>query len=212
MRLMVTGGAGYIGAITTRRLLDAGHEVVVVDTLENGRAEAVDPRARLIVGGVGDASVLEQALPGVDAVMHLAGYIEVAESQAAPGRYFRNNVGRPARHAGGHGAARGDGPGVLFHRSCLRGTGERAHRGRGPAPARERVWSFEAHVRAAPRLVRPHPRPAQRPLPLLQRGRRLARRSPGRSTRPRDAHHPAYCWRWRPGRTPSKCTAATIHA
>ena len=50
--------------------------------LRMGRAEAVDPRARLIVGGVGDASVLEQALPGVDAVMHLAGYIEVAESQA----------------------------------------------------------------------------------------------------------------------------------
>ena len=95
MRLLVTGGAGYIGAITTRRLLDAGHEVVVLDTLEKGRAEAVDPRARLIIGGVGDDSVLEHALPGVDAVMHLAGYIEVAESQAAPGRYFRNNVAAP---------------------------------------------------------------------------------------------------------------------
>ena len=93
--MLVTGGAGYIGAITTRRLLDAGHEVVVLDTLEKGRAEAVDPRARLVIGDVGDDSVLERALPGVDAVMHLAGYIEVAESQAAPGRYFRNNVAAP---------------------------------------------------------------------------------------------------------------------
>ena len=76
-------------------------------------------------------------------------------------------------------AARGDGPGVLFHRSRLRRAGERAHRRRRPALLPVNAYgAIEARVRAAPRLVRPHPRPAQRPLPLLQRGRRLARRRP----------------------------------
>ncbi len=95
MKLLVTGGAGYIGAITTRRLLDVGHEVIVLDTLEKGLATAVDPRAELVVGSVGDAVLLDRVLPGIDAVMHLAGYIEVAESQAQPGRYFQNNVAAP---------------------------------------------------------------------------------------------------------------------
>ena len=50
MRILVTGGAGYIGSITTRTLLDAGHECVVLDTLERGHREAVDSRAELVVG------------------------------------------------------------------------------------------------------------------------------------------------------------------
>ncbi len=105
MKFLVTGGAGYIGAITTRMLLDAGHQVVVLDTLEKGHREAVDDRARLVVGDVGDRGALAEAFavfPSLgggagecDAVMHLAGYIEVAESQAEPGRYFENNVSRP---------------------------------------------------------------------------------------------------------------------
>ena len=95
MRVLVTGGAGYIGSITTRALLDAGHDVVVIDTLEKGRREAVDARAGFVFGDVGDANVVGQALAGADAVMHLAGYIEVAESQRDPARYFDNNVTRP---------------------------------------------------------------------------------------------------------------------
>jgi UDP-glucose 4-epimerase len=95
MKLLVTGGAGYIGAITTRRLIDAGHEVTVLDTLEKGPARAVDPRAKLVIGSIGDERLLDEVLPGTDAVMHLAGYIEVAESQADPGRYFQNNVAAP---------------------------------------------------------------------------------------------------------------------
>jgi UDP-glucose 4-epimerase len=95
MKLLVTGGAGYIGSITTRVLLDAGHEVTVLDTLEKGSGEAVDARAQLVVASVGDRLVLESLLPGFDAVMHLAGYIEVSESQEWPGRYFQNNVAAP---------------------------------------------------------------------------------------------------------------------
>lgn len=96
MRVLVTGGAGYIGSVTVRTLLDAGHEVTVLDTLEKGWRAAVDPRASLEVGSVSDRTALERALPGCDAVMHLAGYIEVAESQADPDRYFANNVTAPA--------------------------------------------------------------------------------------------------------------------
>ena len=95
MRFLVTGGAGYIGSITTRVLLDAGHECVVLDTLEKGHAEAVDARATLVTGSCCDPALLDAHLPGCDAVMHLAGYIEVAESVADPERYFTNNATGP---------------------------------------------------------------------------------------------------------------------
>ena len=95
MRILVTGGAGYIGSITTRTLLDAGHECVVLDTLERGNRAAVDSRAEFVEGSVGDVGALGKALLGCDAVMHLAGYIEVAESVAEPEKYFRNNAIEP---------------------------------------------------------------------------------------------------------------------
>ncbi|MDZ4178652.1 MAG: UDP-glucose 4-epimerase GalE [Coriobacteriia bacterium] len=96
MRILVTGGAGYIGSITTRLLCDAGHECVVLDTLSRGHATAVDSRATITVGSVGDRVALDKLLPGCDAVMHLAGLIEVAESQEHPSRYLQVNVSEPA--------------------------------------------------------------------------------------------------------------------
>jgi len=96
MRILVTGGAGYIGSITTRQLVEAGCEVIVLDSLERGHAEAVDPRATLVKSSVGDADVLDSILPGTDAVIHLAGYIEVAESQADPDLYYRKNLAEPS--------------------------------------------------------------------------------------------------------------------
>ncbi len=96
MRILVTGGAGYIGSVTVRTLLDRGHECVVLDTLERGFREAVDDRARLVVGSVGDERAVTDALVGCEAVMHLAGYIEVAESQRLPETYFRVNNTEPA--------------------------------------------------------------------------------------------------------------------
>lgn len=97
MRFLVTGGAGYIGSITVRVLLDAGHDVVVLDSLAKGHREAVDPRARFVHGEVGDPVALDAALPECDGVLHCAGLIEVAESQRAPGPYFDTNVAQPAR-------------------------------------------------------------------------------------------------------------------
>ncbi len=95
MKILVTGGAGYIGSVTTRLLLDSGNEVIVLDSLVNGHREAVDPRATLVVADVGDRATLDSVLPGCGAVLHLAGLIDVAESQADPDRYFDFNVARP---------------------------------------------------------------------------------------------------------------------
>lgn len=95
MRVLVTGGAGYIGSISTRSLLDAGHEVVVLDSLVHGRRSAVDPRARFVHADVGDAACVGDALVGCDAVLHCAGLIEVAESQCHPLQYWDANVARP---------------------------------------------------------------------------------------------------------------------
>ncbi len=95
MRILVTGGAGYIGAITARYLLEQAHEVVVLDTLERGPAAAVPDGALLIQGDVGSPEMTRLAVMGCDAVIHCAGYIEVAESVAEPQRYLDNNVERP---------------------------------------------------------------------------------------------------------------------
>jgi UDP-glucose 4-epimerase len=96
VRLLVTGGAGYIGSITTRLLLDAGHEVVVIDSLERGHVPAVDRRAVLVKAAIGDTEILDSVLPDIDVVIHCAGYIEVAESQELPDLYYRKNLAEPS--------------------------------------------------------------------------------------------------------------------
>ncbi len=94
MKVFVTGGAGYIGSVTTERLLDEGDEVVVFDNLERGHRQAVDPRATLIEGDLRDASRICRALRDTrpDAVMHFAAYALVGESMDRPELYFDNNV------------------------------------------------------------------------------------------------------------------------
>jgi UDP-glucose 4-epimerase len=94
MKVLVTGGAGYIGSVATEMLVDAGHEVTVFDNLELGHEEALDPRAKFIKGDLRDfdsiSDAIEQAKP--DAVMHFAAYSLVPESMKKPEIYFRNNV------------------------------------------------------------------------------------------------------------------------
>ncbi|MBO7222932.1 MAG: UDP-glucose 4-epimerase GalE [Kiritimatiellae bacterium] len=93
MKVLVTGGAGYIGSVTTKHLIDAGHEVVIFDSMELGHKEAIDPRASLIVGDLRNYDDILGAMQKVqpDAVMHFAAYALVGESSENPGKYFRNN-------------------------------------------------------------------------------------------------------------------------
>ncbi len=94
MKVLVTGGAGYIGSITTEMLLDAGHDVTVFDNLGRGHREAIDARATFRQGDLCEASAIQAAVTETqpDAVMHFAAYALVGESMAAPGMYFHNNV------------------------------------------------------------------------------------------------------------------------
>ncbi len=94
MRVFVTGGAGYVGSHCVRGLCDAGFEVVVYDNLAAGHREAVDARATLVEGDLGDGDLLERTLGdgGFDAVMHFAALADVGESVHQPLRYYHNNV------------------------------------------------------------------------------------------------------------------------
>ena len=93
MKLLVTGGAGYIGSVVTALLLDAGHEVVVLDDLSTGNADAVPAGARLIQGRVHDAigDVLT-ADAGFEGVLHFAAFIAAGESVQRPEKYWENNA------------------------------------------------------------------------------------------------------------------------
>ena len=92
-KIMVTGGAGYIGSHAVLALLDAGYQVVVVDNLVTGFAWAVDARATLVEMNVADPGV-EQVLHDHDvrAIMHFAGSVVVPESVSDPLKYYRNNT------------------------------------------------------------------------------------------------------------------------
>lgn len=92
MKLLVTGGAGYIGSIVTRLLLDAGHRVVVLDDLSTGYAEAVPDGADLVRARIHDAGEVLTAQAGFDGVLHFAGLIAAGESMVRPEIYWDNNV------------------------------------------------------------------------------------------------------------------------
>jgi UDP-glucose 4-epimerase len=94
MKVLVTGGAGYIGSVVVSQLVAAGHEVLVYDNLSHGYRESVPASARLVVGDVGDRAALEAAFRehGPEAVLHFAAWIEAGESMQEPAKFFRNNT------------------------------------------------------------------------------------------------------------------------
>ena len=94
MRLLVTGGAGYIGSVVSLHLLRAGHDVTVLDDLSTGHADAVPDGARFVDGGIAEtaAAVLADG-PAYDGVLHFAAKALVGESVEHPERYWHTNVG-----------------------------------------------------------------------------------------------------------------------
>jgi UDP-glucose-4-epimerase len=95
MKILITGGAGYIGSVCAELLLKEGQAVAVLDNLGEGHRAAVDRRAEFIQADLGDRARLFQILAQVhpDAVMHFAGSALVADSMKDPSLYFRNNIG-----------------------------------------------------------------------------------------------------------------------
>src|SRR5688572_9232632 len=94
MRVLVTGGAGYIGSVVTEELVNDGHEVVVYDNLVKGHRQAVVSGATFVEGNLLDAAVLRQTLTDhrIEAVIHMAAYSLVGESSEHPAKYYQNNV------------------------------------------------------------------------------------------------------------------------
>ncbi|HET9455693.1 MAG TPA: UDP-glucose 4-epimerase GalE [Candidatus Limnocylindrales bacterium] len=108
MRILVTGGAGYVGSVSVDALLDAGHDVVVLDDLSTGHRDAVAERARLVAGTYADGELVGALLEGerIEAILHCGARSLVGESMEDPARYYRDNVAggvallEAARHVG----------------------------------------------------------------------------------------------------------------
>src|SRR2546423_1844445 len=94
MKILVVGGAGYIGSVCSELLLNEGHEVAIFDNLSEGHRAAVDSRTHFIEGELADRQQIQAALSSArpDAVMHFAANALVGESMRNPSKYFRNNV------------------------------------------------------------------------------------------------------------------------
>ncbi len=93
LKVLVAGGAGYIGSVVAALLVENGHSVTVLDSLATGHRDAVHPDVRFIPAGIEDAGAVKDACKdGIDVAMHFAACIQVGESVADPSIYYRNNV------------------------------------------------------------------------------------------------------------------------
>lgn len=96
MKILVTGGAGYIGSHATYLLIERGYDVVVVDNLSTGHREAVHEKAKFYQGDIGDYKFISNILKEeeIDGVIHFAAFSLVGESMENPYKYYENNVGK----------------------------------------------------------------------------------------------------------------------
>lgn len=92
MRVLVTGGAGFVGSHVNKLLLNKGHSVTVIDDLSKGHKESIDQRAQFHQVSLENQAEIEKILPGHDAVIHMASFIEVGESVKKPVEFSQNNI------------------------------------------------------------------------------------------------------------------------
>jgi len=94
LRILVTGGAGYVGSIVAEELIRKGYKVVILDNLQQGHRQAILPEAELVIADICDTEALERFFchHQIDAVMHMAGETVVEYSMTDPKRFFRNNI------------------------------------------------------------------------------------------------------------------------
>lgn len=92
MKILVTGGAGFIGSHVSKLLLDFGHSVTVIDDLSRGHKDSLDQRASFHKVNLNDQTKLEQILSSHDGVIHMASFIEVGESVKKPAEFAQNNI------------------------------------------------------------------------------------------------------------------------
>ena len=92
MRILVTGGAGYIGSVLSAFLLDNKFKVTILDNLSTGYERLIDPRAKFVLGDILNKNNLMDAMEGCDAVVHLAGKAVVSESIERAEYYYLNNT------------------------------------------------------------------------------------------------------------------------
>ena len=171
MRLLVTGGASYIGSVVASLLVEAGHEVVVLDDLSTGHADAV-PAGAAFVRGPSGITRRRCSSDGADAVLHFAAKSLVAESVASPSLYWRHNLGGTlalleAMRATGTTADR-----LLLHRRGVRGAGAHPHRRGRAHQADQPLRRVQARRRHGAGRARPDARDRRGEPAVLQRGKR----------------------------------------
>jgi UDP-glucose 4-epimerase len=92
MKILLTGGAGYIGSVTTAKLVEAGHDVTVVDSLALGHRDAIAPGAKFIQANIAELDNVISAEDGFEAVLHFAAFMAAGESMQVPEKYWENNT------------------------------------------------------------------------------------------------------------------------
>ena len=211
MRLLVTGGAGYIGGVVTLHLLVAGHQVTVLDDLSTGHADSVPDGAEFVPVRLTEqaGAVLADGDP-YDGVLHFAAKALVGESVQHPERYWRTNVGGTLALLDAMRAQRRPAVGLLLDRGHVRGAGGGADPGDGADPADQPVRRLEAgrghddHVRGARRTGSPRSACATSTWPV--------RPGAGRAARPGDPHRSRSRCRWCAGQRPAFAIYGTDYA
>ena len=192
MRVLVTGGAGYIGSVVAAQLVAAGHEVTVLDDLSTGFADAVPPGATFVKGTLRDCAA-EILTDDIEAVLHFAAKSLVGESVADPAKYWSNNLGGTVALLEAMREMRSPHDRLLLDRRGLRRARAHAHHRDRSHPPDQPLRRVQARRRHHLDRVQPAVRVRRGQPALLQRGRRAAgrrRRLARRAAQPGDPPHP----------------------